>query len=61
MIVWSGQPDHGFHCVPDGLQFESRRNDTADVDEVTITPMMRSAAEEVANAARGKGSERSGS
>ena len=43
----------------EGLQFESRRSDTADVDEVTITPMMRSAAEEVANAARGKGREHS--
>jgi hypothetical protein len=42
----------------DGLQFESHRDDTADVDEVTMTPILRTAAEEVANAVRGKTSER---
>jgi short-subunit dehydrogenase len=38
----------------DGLQFESRRDDTPYVDEVTMTPMMKSAAEQATDAVRGR-------
>ena len=38
----------------DALQFEARRSDAADVDEVTMTPVMRGAAEGIADAVRNK-------
>lgn len=39
----------------DGLHFQSRRDDAADVDEVLTTPMMKSAAQQAADAVRGRG------